>query len=75
MLELDGERWHQFENDRRRDRALIVRGYVVIRASYAQVMEEWPLVEAQILELVRRREHLWRAPHRNLGHELRAYRG
>lgn len=61
ILELDGREWHSdFERDRARDRALAARGYLVIRASYRQVMTEWPLVEAQILTLVRRREHLWR---------------
>lgn len=61
VLETDGREWHDdFERDRARDRALIVRGYLVIRASYRQVMNEWPLIESQILELVRRREHLWR---------------
>lgn len=61
VLELDGREWHtDFERDRARDRALVARGYLVIRASYRQVMAEWPLVESQILTLVRRREHLWR---------------
>jgi len=74
VLELDGEEWHDFERDRARDRALTFRGYLVIRASYRQVMDGWPIVEAQILALVRRREHLWRAPHVALGHVPRAYR-
>lgn len=74
VLELDGEEWHDFEQDRARDRALTLRGYLVIRASYRQVMDGWPLVEAQILALVRRREHLWRAPHVALGHVPRGYR-
>jgi len=74
VLELDGEAWHDFEADRARDRALVVRGFVVIRASYSQVMDGWPLVEEQIRRLVRRREHLWRSPHRALGHVPRTYR-
>ena len=74
VLELDGEEWHDFEQDRDRDRALTLRGYLVIRVSYRQVMDGWPLVEAQILALVRRREHLWRAPHVALGHVPRGYR-
>jgi very-short-patch-repair endonuclease len=74
VLELDGEEWHDFEQDRARDRALTLRGYLVIRASYRQVVHGWPLVEAQILALVRRREHLWRAPHVALGHVPRGYR-
>ena len=64
ILELDGEGFHDFETDRRRDRAAIVIGYEVLRASYRQVMDDWPQIEQQILELVRRREHLWRASHR-----------
>lgn len=74
VLELDGQAWHDFEADRARDRALIVRGFVVIRVSYSQVMHEWPLVEEQIVQLVRRREHLWCGPHRALGHVPRPYR-
>jgi len=61
ILEVDGREWHSdFERDRARDRALVARGYLVIRASYHQVMSEWPVIESQILTLVRRREHLWR---------------
>lgn len=61
VLEVDGREWHSdFERDRARDRELVARGYLVIRASYRQVMWEWPLIETQILTLVRRREHLWR---------------
>lgn len=79
VLELDGREWHDrpgdFERDRARDRALVAAGYVVMRVSYRQVMTEWPRIEAQILALVRRREHLWRAPHASLGHVPRGYRG
>jgi len=74
VVELDGESWHDFEADRARDRSLIVRGFVVIRVSYSQVMNGWPLVEEQILRLVRRREHLWRGAHRALGQVPRSYR-
>jgi very-short-patch-repair endonuclease len=62
VLELDGEAWHgDFDRDRARDRALVVRGYLVLRVSYRQLMTQWADVEAQILDLVRRDEHLWRA--------------
>jgi very-short-patch-repair endonuclease len=65
VLELDGEAWHgDFDRDRARDRALVVSGYLVLRVSYRQLMADWPGIEAQILELVRRDEHLWRARHR-----------
>ena len=67
VLELDGEAWHDrpgdFESDRRRDRVLVSLGYIVIRASYRQVMYEWPLIEAQIMAVVRRGEHHWRKVH------------
>lgn len=67
VVELDGESWHggsaDFERDRARDRALLARGYLVVRASYRQVMDELPLVTSQILAIVRRDEHLWRAIH------------
>lgn len=64
ILELDGRSWHDrpgdFENDRRRDRSLVASGYLVMRASYWQVMNEWPAIEEQILRIVRRRDHRWR---------------
>lgn len=61
VLELDGEAFHDFDRDRDRDRALITAGFVVIRVSYRQVLDDWATVERQILTLVRRRDHLWRA--------------
>lgn len=61
VLEVDGREWHgDFDRDRARDRALVALGYLVIRASYRQVLFEWPLIERHILEIVRRRDHLWR---------------
>lgn len=70
ILELDGRAWHDrpgdFERDRARDRRLAAAGYIVLRASYTQVMHEWPTIEQQILVLVRRREHLWRAGQRRV---------
>lgn len=63
VIELDGRAWHDrpgdFESDRRRDRELVALGYLVLRASYAQVMGEWNVIEEQILGLVRSRRHLW----------------
>jgi very-short-patch-repair endonuclease len=65
VIELDGAAWHggiaDFERDRARDRALIARGYVVMRATYRQVMFELPVIVEQVRTLVRRREHRWRA--------------
>lgn len=64
VIELDGRAWHDrpgdFENDRRRDRALVAAGYLVLRASYSQVMTEWSSIEQQVLQLVRRGDHRWR---------------
>ncbi len=61
VLELDGETFHHdFDRDRARDRALILAGYLPFRVSYRQLMYGWDEVEAQILELVRRDEHLRR---------------
>lgn len=61
VLELDGESFHQdFDRDRARDRALILAGYLPFRVSYRQLMHGWEEVEQQLLELVRRGEHLRR---------------
>lgn len=68
VIELDGDAWHssaeQREADRRRDSALVALGYLVIRAGYRRVMDDWSGFEAEVLRIVRRREHRWRAIHR-----------
>jgi very-short-patch-repair endonuclease len=68
IIEVDGKEHHDdpdaFTRDRRRDLAALSRGYATIRLSYRQVMYEWPEAERQILALIRRDEHLWRARHR-----------
>ena len=77
VLELDGEQWHgaeNFERDRERDATLVAAGYLVIRCSYRQVLNEWSAIEPRILSLVRRREHLWRAGDEARGHQPRSYR-
>jgi very-short-patch-repair endonuclease len=77
VLELDGEEWHSsenFETDRERDAQLVTAGYLVIRASYRQVVDHWPELEQRILMLIRRREHLWRAGDEQRGHQPRSYR-
>lgn len=62
VLELDGEQFHTgeaFEEDRRRDFALVMRGYLVLRLSYKMIMTRWDEIAGAILELVRRDEHRW----------------
>ncbi|BDZ54342.1 DUF559 domain-containing protein [Agromyces marinus] len=68
VIEVDGRSFHTgaaFENDRRRDFELVMRGYLVLRLSYRQVIDEWHRTKAGILELVARGEHRWsgRGPH------------
>jgi very-short-patch-repair endonuclease len=67
VLELDSIEWHTqrstFEADRRRDLDLAVLGYLVVRVTYRRVIADWPVVERDLLTLVRRGEHRWRARH------------
>jgi very-short-patch-repair endonuclease len=69
VIEVDGYDWHggraEFERDRERDRELVRRGYVVIRASYRQVTTDLDEVISSALDVIRRREHRWRAIHRS----------
>jgi very-short-patch-repair endonuclease len=69
VIEADGYEWHAdratFERDRERDRELVRRGYVVIRASYAQVMHDLDAIMLAVLDVIRRRDHRWRAVHRS----------
>lgn len=71
VVELDSKTWHTsaqaYAEDRRRDLELIERGYVVLRVTYGQVMNEWPSVERAIRAVVRRNEHRWAARHRIAG--------
>ena len=71
VLEVDGEAWHSgplaYSEDRRRDLELLRQGFIVVRVSYAQVMNQWGLIEEIIRSLVARREHLWAARHRRAG--------
>jgi len=63
VIEVDGARHHsgpeQFENDRRRDFELAMRGYFVLRLSYSMVVDEWEVTSRGILALVARGEHRW----------------
>jgi very-short-patch-repair endonuclease len=68
VIEADGYDWHggrvEFERVRERDRELVRRGYIVIRASYRQVTMDLDAVVRAALDVIRRREHRWRAIHR-----------
>ena len=76
VIELDGDAWHstaeQRETDRRRDSALVARGYLVIRAGYWRVVADWAGLEVEILAVVRRGEHRWRTVHPDAVHNVRS---
>jgi very-short-patch-repair endonuclease len=63
VIEVDGLEYHSdprsFENDRRRDRALVANGYRVMRLSFRQVFAEWPACEAAILSAVALGRNPW----------------
>lgn len=62
VVEVDGRAHHlgeQFENDRRRDRELTRRGYIVFRISYRMLYQEWPETEQALLEIIRSGRHRW----------------
>ena len=68
VIEADGRAFHTgaaFEEDRRRDFLLNMRGYLVLRLSYRQIMDDWERTRAGILALLVRGEHRWagRGPH------------
>lgn len=62
VIEVDSRAHHtgeqRYEADRRRDRRLIARSYVVVRLTYAQVVDTWPESIEDILIMVRKRMHL-----------------
>lgn len=45
--------------DLKEDARLVLRGYTVLRFSYAQILYDWPYVEGQILAAMAQRLHLW----------------
>lgn len=63
IIECDSREHHTeagaYESDRRRDRRLIARGFIVLRLTYRQIHDEWPEIEREILEIVRRGDHRW----------------
>ncbi|WP_026306782.1 endonuclease domain-containing protein [Smaragdicoccus niigatensis] len=59
VLETDGKEFHEDrDHDYRRDLALHALGYLPVRLSYSQVMDDWPNTRDAILALIRRRDHL-----------------
>ena len=52
VVQLDGFEYHSKPADRRRDMEhdaeLVLRGYVVLRFSYSQVLHDWPAVERAV---------------------------
>src|SRR3978361_608451 len=71
VVEADSKAWHDgsvaFAEDRRRDLELHARGYIVLRLSYWQVINELDAAMAVIRSIVQRGEHLWAARHRRRG--------
>ncbi|WP_448002659.1 endonuclease domain-containing protein [Agromyces bauzanensis] len=68
VIEADGRAFHTgeaFEEDRQRDFELVTRGYVVLRLSYRQIVDDWSRTSAGILAMIARGEHRWagRGPH------------
>ena len=62
IVEVDGQEFHDressFASDRNRDAVLSTLGYRVLRFSYWQVMDEWPLVLAAVMAAISRGDHL-----------------
>lgn len=62
IIEVDGRAFHDressFEEDRRRDAELSIRGYRVLRFSYRLVFDQWELVESAVIAAVSRGDHL-----------------
>ena len=62
LIETDGRTFHEtaeaFEADRERDRRLAAAGYHVVRVTYRQVMFELDAVMSDILQMIRRGDHL-----------------
>lgn len=63
IVECDSAKYHTdpeaFQRDRRRDRAHLAKGYLVVRLTWEQIHEEWPAIERDILAIIRRGDHRW----------------
>lgn len=66
ILEIDGREHHAlvegFQRDRWLDRELQLRGYVVLRFTYAEVLHDWDRVLAAIMRMVDGDRHRIRQP-------------
>ena len=53
VIEVDGDEFHDAASDRLRNSVIVRLGYRWHRFGYAQVMHDWPAVEATVRELLR----------------------
>lgn len=62
VIQIDGFEHHSSSSDRTRDVAhdaeLMLRGYTVLRFTYAQIIRDWPAVERTIARAVAAGLHL-----------------
>ncbi|WP_460486752.1 endonuclease domain-containing protein [Epidermidibacterium keratini] len=68
IIEVDSREYHggqePYQRDRRRDRRSAGRSYIVVRLTYADVMFHWDEALEDIMQIIRRREHLRPLPAR-----------
>ena len=61
VIECDSKEHHTgaeaYEGDRRRDRRLIAKEFIVLRLTYRQIHDEWAEIEQDILAVVRQGRH------------------
>ena len=61
VIEIDSRAHHtsleNYRKDRERDRRLVSLGYIVLRLTYEEVMDDWDTVLADILAVIRQRRH------------------
>lgn len=62
IVEIDSRAHHDspaaYAEDRRRDRAAVARGYVVLRLTYQDVVHDWPRAWENLRAIVRAGDHL-----------------
>ncbi len=63
VIECDGHEWHwledSYEKDHERDAVLVQRGYLVLRLTYNQIVNDWPRMELIIRGLIMSGDHLF----------------